>query len=230
MPTRFRLAILGWLCACAMAGAGGNPAVVVMMGDSTTLCAESPAGSRLTDFVSASLASNEAPVRVINAGKGRDTVHGAYPRLPADVLAHQPDLVTLSFGLNDSVYLTPQQYRDGLERLVRTLQTGTTARVILVTSTPFVNERHSLGAKFTDKGGLDEYLDAAICSETRAVAAQFNLPLCDLHAAFKAEFKANPALADAVIRPDGVHLTEEGNRLAARYLVPVIRATLNRQR
>lgn len=208
---------------CVMALGEDKALTVVMMGDSTTLCADMMAGHKLTDYVQTHLASNGlANPRVINAGKGRDTVHGAYPRLKADVLDHHPDLVTLSFGLNDTVYLTPQQFRTGLELLVRTIQTGTTARIVLVTSTPFVNERHSVAAQFKDKGGLDEYMDANICSETREVAKKFNLPLCDLHASFKAEFKKDPRLTAALIQADGVHLTDEGNQMAARYLFPVI--------
>ena len=64
----------------------------------------------------------------------------------------------------------------------------------------------------------------------RGVAKAFNLPLCDLHDLFKADFKKHPRLVDAVIRSDGVHLTEEGNKMSARYLSPVILSALGKQR
>lgn len=223
-----RAAILLIMAAAGVVALGENrPFTVVMMGDSTTLCADMAAGHKLTDYVQAGLMSNSpAELHVINAGKGRDTVHGGLARYPADVLPHHPDLVTLSFGLNDTVYLTPAQYRKGLEDLVNAIQQATTAAVVLVTSTPFVNAHHSVAPQFKDRGGLDEYLDANICSATREVARQFKLPLCDLHALFKVEFARDPDLADTLIQPDGVHLTEAGNRMAARFLGPVILSEL----
>jgi len=52
------------------------------------------------------------------------------------------------------------------------------------------------------------------------------IPLCDLHTVFTKEFKNDPGLIAKVIRRDGVHLTEEGNAMAAKALAPVIYAQL----
>lgn len=44
----------------------------------------------------------------------------------------------------------------------------------------------------------------------------------DLHEDFAAAFKKDRALLAKVIQADGVHLTDEGNALAAKHLVPKI--------
>ena len=93
---------------------------------------------------------------------------------------------------------------------------------MLITSTPFGDERHVGEAKFADRGGLDEYMDTNICVQMRDVAKELNLPLCDLHGYFKAEFNNNPNRIKQLIRSDGVHLTEEGNKVTAEYLLPMV--------
>src|SRR5262245_1819973 len=86
---------------------------VVMLGDSTTLCAPSPAGKKVTDRVQdglrEALKDKNLKAKVINAGVGGDTAKGGLARLPTAVLAHKPDVVTISFGLNDTGNSTPEE-------------------------------------------------------------------------------------------------------------------------
>jgi lysophospholipase L1-like esterase len=217
------LAVSLLLGACAPVLAGGKTVTVVMLGDSTTLCAANQPGAKLTDRVQTYL--DKATVRkvtVVNSGKGSDTVKGGYARLQEDVFAHRPDVVTVSFGLNDTGKLTPQEYREHMEDLVRDIRRTTRAKILLVTSTPFNNARHAWGAQFSTRGGLDEYMDTNICATVRSLAAKHKLALCDLHSRFLDKFKQSPALVDKLLCPDGVHLTDEGNRVAAEYLAPMI--------
>jgi len=69
-------------------------------------------------------------------------------------------------------------------------------------------------------------MDANICASTRELARKHYLPLCDLHNHFIVKFKENPKLIDELIMPDGVHLTDKGNEVAAEYLAPAIAALL----
>lgn len=85
--------------------------------------------------------------------------------------AQQPDIVTISFGLNDTGLLMSEEHEEFLVKTVDAIQAGSKAKVMLVTSTPFVNASHFWGRRFTDKGGLDEYMDANICARMRAPAA-----------------------------------------------------------
>lgn len=54
--------------------------------------------------------------------------------------------------------------------------------------------------------------------ETRELAQNYQLPLCDLQAHFTSRFKKRPNLIDSLILPDGVHLTDVGNKVAALHL------------
>lgn len=202
------------------------PITIVMLGDSTTLSRDCAQGSKLTDFVQTRLdewaVKNNRRVQVVNAGKGGDTAEGALERLERDVLSQKPDIVSISLGLNDTGKLTPEQYRTALEEILRTIRQKSAASILLVTSTPFVNEQHSWGKDFASKGGLDEYMDGKICSQMRALAGERRIPLCDLHEKFVSEFRLHPGLVSSIIRPDGVHLSEAGNRLAAEFLAPAI--------
>lgn len=203
------------------AHAAGNTNVVVMLGDSTTLCTRNKSGAKLTELVQAYLAQNKLQAVVVNSGVGSDTARGGYGRLQKSVFAHNPDVVTISFGLNDTGLHTPEEYREWLEKIILAIREKSRARIMLVTSTPFKNT-HFWGQKFADKGGLDEYMDANICEQTRNLAKKYNLPICDLHKYFKDKFKNDPALVDTLIMPDSVHVTDAGNRVAAECLAPAI--------
>jgi lysophospholipase L1-like esterase len=202
--------------------ADGTNSVVVMLGDSTTLCTRNNPGAKLTELVQAYLTqTRHLQATVVNSGVGSDTAKGGYGRLQKAVFAHNPDVVTISFGLNDTGLHTPEEFRDWLEKIILAIREKTRAKILLVTSTPFKNT-HFWWKKFADKGGLDEYMDANICEQTRNLAKKYNLPFCDLHAYFKDKFKEDPALVDKVIMPDSVHVTDDGNRLSAEYLAPMI--------
>ena len=204
--------------------------IIVMLGDSTTLCAGSKPGHKLTDYVKSDLTKiKNLRVSVINSGKGGDTVKGGYNRLEKNVFSHNPDIITISFGLNDTGKLTPDEFRKWLIKIVKIINKETKAKILLVTSTPFNNKRHGWRKRFVSKGGLDEYMDNNICSQMRDVAKKFKLPICDLHTYFKAEFKKKPGLIKTLIRGDGVHLTTEGNKAAAKYLVSAIHSLITKK-
>jgi lysophospholipase L1-like esterase len=205
--------------------------VVVMLGDSTTLCRANKPGSKLTELVQAQLeTTHHLPALVINSGVGGDTAKGGLARLQTAVLVHKPDVVTVSFGLNDTGKLTPGEYRAAMEQIVLSLQTNTHAGILLVTSTPFNSERHAWKEQFRDKGGLDPYMDTNICAAQRELAKKYNLTLCDLHAHFSDQFRKNPKLIDVLLLPDGVHLTDKGNEAAASYVAPFIAQLLARRK
>ncbi|MFA7159029.1 MAG: GDSL-type esterase/lipase family protein [Kiritimatiellia bacterium] len=204
------------------AHAAGNTNIVVMLGDSTTLCSRNKPGAKLTELVQAYLTQKKLQAVVVNSGVGSDTAKGGFNRLEKAVLVHSPDVVTISFGLNDTGLFTPDEYRDWMEKILQEIQAKSKARILLVTSTPFNNAKHAWRKKFADKGGLDEYMDANICAATRELAKKHNLKLCDLHAFFLEKFEGDPKLVDELIMPDGVHLTDRGNEVAAGCLAPAI--------
>ena len=169
-----------------------------------------------------------AQLTVVNGGVGGDTAAGGLRRLPALLEKHNPDLVSVSFGLNDTGRLTPEVYEESIEGIVLLLKKQS-VKVLLVTSTPFNNERHGWGKleKYAETG-LDEYMDAKICQRMRNIAKKHKVPLCDLHAHFREAIQRKPERIDTLLRQDGVHLTPEGNRLAASHLGPAMHEALKK--
>lgn len=195
-----------------------GPPVVVMLGDSTTE-GGMPVAVR-KELEKLNLSKVQLPI-VINAGKGGDNATAALSRLEKDVLAHKPDLVTISFGLNDVGLCKPEEFEKSLKKMIGVFEEADIP-VMLMTSTPFNNRRHGWGKKFEENGGLDEYLDINFCEEMRSLARDQKIPLCDLHHIFKEEFKKDADLVDQLISGDGVHLTARGYDLIAKHVAPKI--------
>ncbi|MEI7436741.1 MAG: GDSL-type esterase/lipase family protein [bacterium] len=202
--------------------------VVVMLGDSTTLCSANKPGAKLTDFVQAYLTQEKLPARIVNSGVGGDTAKGGFARLQTAVLDHKPAVVTILFGLNDTGLLTPAEYQEWMEKIVKSIRAKSRAKILLITSTPFNDARHTWKDKFLAKGGLDAYMNTNICAAVRALAKKHNLPLCDLHEHFASQFQKNSKLIDQLIYADGVHLTDQGNEVAAKFVAPYIAKLLGK--
>jgi acyl-CoA thioesterase-1 len=205
--------------------------VVVMLGDSTTASSGQKGGDRMTGATEIELKKRleeGTQLTLVNGGVGGDTAAGGLRRFPALLKKHKPDLVSVSFGLNDTGRLTPEVYEQSIEGIVLLLKKQG-VKVLLVTSTPFNNERHGWGklGKYAATG-LDEYMDANICQRMRNIAKKHKVPLCDLHAHFREAIKRKPELIDTLLRRDGVHLTPEGNRLAASHLGPAMHEALKK--
>lgn len=168
---------------------------LVCFGDSIT---EGAIGASYVDRLRERLPS----ARVINAGINGDTVVHLLRRAERDVIAHQPDVVTIMVGLNDltTVYglrssklfyrtlknlqleVTPARFINGYRRLIALLRERTAARIVLCTLT-------TIGERPDDP--LLHLVDA-YSYFVRALAAQECLPLIDVRAAFQLAVAADP--------------------------------------
>ncbi len=138
------------------------------------------------------------PVHIINSGISGDNAPGGAARLERDVLRFHPDLVVVSFGLNDSV-----SGLDGLPRYTealsdifsRTLESG--SECIFLTEN-MMNTRQSchiqddflktLSAQFADienSGVLAAYFDAA-----KKTAQRCGVRVCDCYAKWRTMARA----------------------------------------
>ena len=196
--------------------------VIVMLGDSTTDGGMPAAVKKQLDKL---IASKLLSPKVINAGKGGDNATSALDRLEKDVLAHQPDIVTVSFGLNDTGGRKPEQFAASLKEIIKRLHAAN-VRVVLMTSTPFINEQHGWGEQFKANGGLDEYMNKEFCQRMRSLAEGKAILICDLHAIFKNANKKKPGMINTLVSTDGVHLTGEGYTLVAEHVAPILRKLL----
>lgn len=161
-------------------------------------------------------------VRVHNAGANGETVQDGLWRLPACLSPLVPDLIYVQFGLNDAWFNTAsaEEYAGMMWEIVsRTLESG--VRAVLV------GTNHPVWA------GQDIYGEADYPQRVR----QFN-------ASLRSRFALTPegvSLADIeahwdmlgtreslvpLLQADGVHLSPEGNRVYADFLLPVFERSL----
>ena len=153
-------------------------------------------------------------VQFFNAGVGGDRVSGgsAGPidvRLPRDVFAHKPSVITIMLGMNDGSYkpLTPEiegAYTQGYEHILTSLQEALPGvRISLLGPSPY--DEVTRAEMFP--GGYNSTLTrfSTIDSE---LAKKHNATYIDLNAPFVASIKKGVAidpLATELIVPDRVH-------------------------
>jgi lysophospholipase L1-like esterase len=179
-------------------------------------------------------------VQAINAGVSGENTFEGLARIERDVLAHQPDLVAVEFGLNDIRYepektVSEAQFAANLREIhARIVAVG--AAVIFMTPNPIINVFHpySQATNYYDRWGGCDALNAIYAAIIRQVAAELQAPLCDVYAAFvkeavKSEFRGETfgyrdlsTLGRLISSQDGVHPTAAGQEFIAAELYAVI--------
>lgn len=203
--------------------AGSGYSKIVAFGDSITYGHTPPFEERwtelLTDLLKQSCGKN-AP-KIINAGVNGHTSSQGLARIDLDVMTHQPALVLIEFGGNDTrddadLFVPVQGFFANLRTMHKKI-TSQGGQVIIMSFPPVVNDWHARGhdSRFNEAGGLDEYVqpyrDAA-----RQLASEFNCEFFDLDKLLR-----NAAAKEGnekYVKRDGVHLTAEANQLVAQAL------------
>ncbi|MBQ9113844.1 MAG: GDSL family lipase [Clostridia bacterium] len=172
-----------------------GPITIVAFGDSVTHGAvgageidyETVYHRRLAKMISA--VRDYVPVNVINAGIGGITAKGSLERMDEQVLAHRPDLVIVSFGLND-VNGTLDEYLDslkiifarckaqGIETVFMTPNMLNTS-VVEETEKQFYEYAH-VTAEMQNSGKMDKYIYAA-----KDLALQMGVKVADCYSKWK---------------------------------------------
>lgn len=170
-----------------------------------------------------------ATFSVINAGQSGQNAVGALSSLERDVLRHQPDLVTISFGLNDAWggESGMPAFRAAIEEMIVRVRTATQSDVLVLTPT-FMNradnarvaaEHRALVAPMADvmnSGMLARYAQAV-----RDAAKAQSANCIDVYAEWQ-------RLADSGVNTDELlsnglnHPTGEAHDIAARMLAAFI--------
>lgn len=213
----------------ALATTAPDVLVVVAFGDSTTVRREGV--ERVwPERVGAALTRRGHPAFVVNSGWPGDTTARARQRFERDVLLRAPDLVVLEFGLDDGIWESadsgPRVSLEDYEANLRAMLADLAQRsipVVLVTPNP-VHWTSETRATFghapydvDDPRGLDR-INAGYAARARALAAELEVPLADVHADF--DSLGNEELTELV--PDGIHPGEAGHERIASLVLAAI--------
>ena len=131
-----------------------------------------------------------AQLNVVNSGISGDTAPKGLKRLERDVIAHQPDLVVVCFGLNDCNAGPDgiETYKTALSEIVQRIKAAGSDVIVMTPSATTDSVLYTLRtdreradaqrlAAYTVDGTVDRYMDAA-----RAVAAECGIALVDCYA------------------------------------------------
>ena len=210
---------------------------IVAFGDSTT-APRSVDGEALrvyADILRDRFEAAAQPVRLINAGVPGDTTAKARARFGRDVQRHDPDLVIIQFGVNDScvdvqagktkprVPLTV--YWDNLAFFVEALRARGSA-VILMTPNPLLwtdELRQRYGKPpypLDDRWGFNLF-NAEYAEAVRRIAKNKEVPLIDLYQRFRDYDAQERQTADELLL-DGMHPNAAGHAMIAQWLLQQI--------
>ena len=222
-----------------MPGSEGDAYRIVAFGDSTT-ATRSTIDSVYSDRLAGMLARAGTEVEIVNAGVGKNDTELARERFERDVLVHRPGLVIIQFGINDSAMdlslgsreprVPLDRFADNLRYFVRSL-TEAGATVVIMTPNPLrwnPQTKELYGAAPYDPGhvrGFNLTLDPYV-ETVRIVAAEGILPLVDVNALFEAYDQGEGQTVDDLLL-DGMHPNDEGHRVIAASLYPVVAGAIH---
>lgn len=200
-----------------------QPVKIVCLGDSITKGAREGVAATETfaALVERDLAGAGLPVGVANVGIGGERTDQALARFE-EVLALQPDVVTIMYGTNDSYVdegrtesrLSVSEYAANLEAIVGLVH-AIGAEAVLMTSPRWGDEAHNgLGENPNDR--LEAYV--AMCRE---VASVLGVPLVDHYAAWTAARAGGRDLGTWTT--DQCHPNPAGHAALAEAMLPVLR-------
>lgn len=191
---------------------GEKPVTIVCLGDSVTGVYYHTGGKRAYPEmleIAIKQAIPKANVTVINAGISGHTTQNGLERLERDVLSKKPDLVTVSFGLNDMTRIPEDLFRKNLETIVARCR-EIKADVVLCTPNAVINT----GGRPTEK--LERY-----CEVIQSTGRDLKLAVCDQYRAGDAQRKQD-AWAWRLTLSDEVHPNMDGHKLMAEELCRTI--------
>lgn len=224
---------------------GGEEAgdqVVVMFGDSTTAFRPGAVEKVYSERIQDSLTKNGEAIRVLNRGVGGDTTARAKKRFDKDVLAENPAVVVMQFGINDAavdVWKDPpntgprvsrDEYRSNLRAMIEEAHEAG-ADVILMTPNP-LRWQEKMRQRYgkppydpDDPEGFEKPFFRGHVEAMRSLAEAMDIPLVDIHALYLERETRTGSPPDELLL-DGVHPNDAGHALVAEALLPELRLAL----
>ncbi len=195
--------------------------VLVTLGESTTAGGWSSSPDRCWAPVLAALISDfqDEPVRLVNSGIGANVISTRVPSYPASgkpaanerlqkhVIDHQPDLLVISYGLNDARGGTPAElFRRELIALIAAVRAGCDPLIVLLS--PYFMTDFTVGGPAFGHGSHE--LFALFTLLTAQVARSQDCLFCDVYHAY--------GNAPWLVHHDGVHANDLGHRIVAHTI------------
>lgn len=207
---------------------------VVYMGDSITEGQYVKAELRWTDIVSDSLQRKFLPspinLMLLNQGVSGETTRQGLERFARSVQTHQPEIMTLQFGLNDcNCWVTDRglprvslaAYRENLKEMIDRARVFGAREIILSTNHPTLRRKVLLSGESLEDGRC-RYNDAV-----RRIAEEKNVTLCDIDAGF-GNLGDDELEALLLPYPDHLHLSPAGHLKYATTIQPHIEQAIDR--
>lgn len=156
----------------------------------------------------------EMRLKFINAGVDGDRITDILERIGPDVIAHDPDWITVSVGINDvwhGINGTPLEiFTEKYDELVCRLKNQTVANLALFTTTVIGEDLEN-----ETNRRLVAYNDVI-----RRVASRYKCLLVPINEAFQGAIRAWHKSGNCLkFTTDGVHMTASGDHLMALTLL-----------
>ncbi|HJN40030.1 MAG TPA: SGNH/GDSL hydrolase family protein [Chloroflexota bacterium] len=193
---------------------------MVTLGESTTAGGWSSTPDRCWAPVLASLISDfqDEPVRLVNSGIGANVISNRVPcydrsgrpaaneRIQKHVIDHQPDLLLISYGLNDARGGTPaEMFREEMTTLIADIRRGCDP-LILLPGPYFMTDFDSFDHFNHANHDVFRIYNLAIEQVARECGCLFS----DVYGAYGG--------VDRMVHFDGVHANDLGHRLIAHEI------------
>lgn len=168
----------------------------------------------------------KAPVQIINAGLSGDNAPHALKRLNRDVILHNPDLVVICFGLNDSTVgldFLPR-YEAALDQMMSELREHN-VEVIFMTPNmmnthischlkeDWIREYAAKTRKIQTEGVLEQFLSVA-----KGVCRKHGVPVCDCYQKWNTLYQNGVSITELLANKTN-HPTRQMHWLFAMSLV-----------
>ncbi|MBE6008852.1 MAG: hypothetical protein E7235_06610 [Lachnospiraceae bacterium] len=157
---------------------------------------------------------------IINSGINGDTTREGLRRIYRDVIDHDPDIVTILFGSNDSAFNDYQhraitEFELNLAEITRLIQKNTKAKIIFITPPPLIEDEIF---PFTTNKAVSAYSEVI-----RKNADNFACELIDFNTIMSMEAKGN---LEPYLQYDGLHLSEKGYELIYKFIMNKIKSII----
>ncbi|MGO8705119.1 MAG: SGNH/GDSL hydrolase family protein [Candidatus Brocadiia bacterium] len=159
-------------------------------------------------------------IEVINAGRGGDKTPWALTRLEASVIQPKPTAVSIFLGTNDACIgrrrwadeptVSPEAYKCNLIWMIFLCRKAGIGKFSITPPLWRVE-----GEQWAEQGDIL----APYCLAAREAADQAQARFVPADVAFAVEWQRHPGHTGLLLTTDGVHLTDQGNRIVAETML-----------